>query len=73
MLEQQARGDYVEADRLRQKAIIDKRKWEQAYLTWMENSHQEDQLNLEKQYFANIEQSNKQWTHTIEEYMNSRN
>ena len=65
MLSMESKGDYVEADRLRQKAIIDKRRWEESYLNDMEFRHQQAQSHLEKEYNNNIEQSGRDWTETI--------
>ena len=63
----------MEADRLRQKAIIDKKRWEESYTNDMEYRHQEAQNNLEKEYNSNVEQSGRDWTETIEKYMEARN
>ena len=73
MLSMESKGDYVEADRLRQKAIIDKRNWEESYINDMEYRNQQAQNNLEKDYNSNVEQAGRDWTETIDKYMTDRN
>ena len=73
MLSMESKGDYVEADRLRQKAITDKRNWEESYINDMEYRNQQAQNNLEKDYNSNVEQAGRNWTETIDKYMQDRN
>ena len=73
MLLQEEKADYVEADRLRQKAIIGQRKWRENYLNAMNNRHATEQSMLERDYQSNLEQYHQRWNHDMEGYLNRCN
>lgn len=72
MLEYEEKGNYVQADALRQKAALQRKQWEELTLTEMGRRHAEESDTLEKEYENLLEQCDEQWTNNMEQFADSR-
>lgn len=69
MLLSEQKGDYVEADSLRQRALIERKRWEQMTLNDMGNRHAEEVNNLEKEFHQDLERCDREWSQKIEKFI----
>ncbi len=69
MLKAEQKGDYVEADTLRQKAIIQKKQWEQQTIGHMSSRQAREVEALEQDYYKNMETCDREWKAKIEAFL----